>query len=162
MLTRSRAAVAIVGVLACGVLVSCASSEPKSDFELDVDSDEIRVAISEEVARGLIEEFLGASLDCDGEVDDGLGQLLTQLDRGGPHSRATYRDGESTINAQRRGRKVTFDLAGRGTGGIEATMPWAVAECLLGRSTTVDKSFSSAIKVKVTNPDGRNFSFKLQ
>jgi hypothetical protein len=142
--------------------LSCASSEPKSDFELDVDSHEIRMAISEEVARGVMEEFIGADLDCQGEIDEGLGELLSQLDRGGPRSRATYRDGESTINARRHGGKVSFDITGRGSGKIEATMPWAVAECLLGRSTTVDKSLASGVTVKVSNPEGRNFSFKLQ
>jgi hypothetical protein len=41
-------------------------------------------------------------------------------------------------------------------------MPWAIAECLLGNDTSIDKTVTSSIKVKVTNDDGRNFSFKLQ
>ena len=40
-------------------------------------------------------------------------------------------------------------------------MPWAVAECLLGRKTTVDEAIRSSIKVKVTNEDGGSFSFRL-
>ena len=41
-------------------------------------------------------------------------------------------------------------------------MPWAIAECLLGKDTTIDRTMTSSIRVKVTNDDGRNFSFKLQ
>ena len=43
--------------------LACASSEPKSDFELDVDDDEISVALSEAVARGLMEDLIGADLE---------------------------------------------------------------------------------------------------
>ena len=88
--------------------------------------------------------------------------LLTKLDRGGPRSHATYRDGETRINATRRGGKLDFEITGEGSGKIEATMPWAVARCLLGQETSIDKTMTSSIKIKVTNEDGRNFSFRLQ
>ena len=152
----------IMVIAVLGTVTSCASSEPKSDFNLDIDSDEIRVALSEEVVRGLMEEFIGADLDCKSEIDGGLESLLKKLDQEGPRSRATYRDGETTVNARRRGGKLDLDFSGRSSGRIEATMPWAVAECLLGNTTSIRKTTTSSIKVKVTNPDGRNFSFKLQ
>ena len=41
-------------------------------------------------------------------------------------------------------------------------MPWAIAECMLGRNTSIEDTFTSSIKVKVTNEDGRNFSFRLR
>ncbi|MDX2437349.1 MAG: hypothetical protein QNL88_09890 [Acidobacteriota bacterium] len=149
----------VAAVLAVGL--SCTTSEPKSDFNIDVDANQIRVALSEDVARGLMEELIGTDLDCTGDIDGGLETLLQKLDQNGPRSRATYRDGESTITARRRGGKVDLDLSGGGSGSIEATMPWAVAECLLGRTTSIDAAMTSAIKVKVTNPEGRNYSFKL-
>jgi len=142
--------------------LACASSEPKSDFELDIDDEEISVAISEAVARGLMEDLIGADLECDGEVDDNLRALLEKLDRDGPRARASYRDGEDTVSGRRRGSKLDLEIHGDGPGKIEATMPWALGECLLGRSTSIDDTFTSSIKVKVSNPDGRNFSFKLQ
>ena len=161
MTTRSRIArwTMIAALLSVGI--SCTSSEPKSDFSFDVDDEQIRVALSEDVARGLMKELIGTDLDCTGDIDGGLETLLQKLDQNGPGSRATYRDGESTITARRRGRKVDLDLSGGGSGRIEATMPWAVAECLLGRITSIDAATTSAIKVKVTNPEGRNYSFKL-
>ena len=44
--------IALVLVIAF-LAFACASSEPKSDFELDVNDHEITVAVSEAVARGL-------------------------------------------------------------------------------------------------------------
>ena len=141
--------------------VACASAEPTSDLNIDVDDNEIRVAVSAEVARGLMEELIGSDLDCQGEIDTGMEKLLRKLDHGGPRSQASYRDGETTIAARRQGGRLNLEISGSGSGRIEATMPWAVADCLLGKTTTIDKTITSSIKVKVTNEDGRNFSFQL-
>jgi hypothetical protein len=144
------------------VAMSCASSEPKSDFAIDVDSDEIRVAMSAEVARGLMEELIGADLDCRSEIDGGMEKLLLKLQHDGPRAHATTRNGETTIRGSRRGSRVDLVMTGEGQGKIEATMPWAVADCLLGNRTSIDDTVTSSIKVKVTNEDGRNFSFRLR
>lgn len=151
----------IVVVAATGVIVACASSGRNSDLSIDVESDEIRVAVSQAVAQGVMESLLGSDLECDRGVEGEFAKLLTQLDRGGPRSTATYRDGENTIHARRRGGKLDLKITGQGSGRIEATMPWAVAECLLGNPTSVGKTVTPAVKVKVVNPDGRNFSFKM-
>ena len=152
----------MVAIITVAVAASCASSEPKSDLDINVDSDEIRVALSEEIARGLIEDYVGADLSCDGEIDGDMERLLQKLDRDGPRSKASYRDGETTISARRRGGKFDLDISGRGSGRIEATMPWAIADCMLGKTTQLDRALTSSIKVKVINEDGRNFSFRLQ
>lgn len=151
-------AAAAFAAIACG----CASSEPRSDLELEVGGDEIRLALSQEVARGVVEGLLGSSLECEGDIDDGLRELLSELERGGPRSRASRRDGETTLEARRRGGRLDLEIRGNGPGKIEAGMPWAVAECLLGRTTTVERAVSSSIRVKVSNPNGRKFSFTIQ
>ena len=151
------------GALVISVLtLSCASSEPKSDFELDLDDDEISVAISKEVARGLVEGLIGSDLECEGDVDGEFEALLEELDRRGPRSRASIRDGETTVDGRRRAGKLDLAIHGAGSGKIEATMPWAIAQCLLGNTTSIDKTVTSSIRVKVTNDEGRNFSFRLQ
>ena len=152
----------LVAAASLVVAFSCASSEPRSDLDLEVDGSEIRLALSEEVARGAVEGLLGSSLECDGEIDDNLRELLTTLEHGGPGSHATRRDGETTLDARRRGGRLDLELRGSGPGRIQASMPWAFAECLLGRTTTVERAVSSTIKVKVINPEGRNFSFKIE
>jgi hypothetical protein len=151
-----------VTAMILAVALSCASSEPEPDLELDLGGDEVRLEVSEAVARAAVEGILGASLECDGEIDDGLRELLSGLDRGGPRSRATRHDGETTLEARRRGGRLDLEIRGGGRGRIEASMPWAVAECLLGRSTTVQRAVSSAIEVRVVNPEGRTFSFRIQ
>ena len=153
-----------VGVLTLAIAflaLACASSEPKSDFELDIDDDEITVAISEAVARRLMEDLIGADLECEDGADGEFREFLERLDRGGSRAKASYRDDESTIEGRRRGNKLDLKIRSAGSGKIEATMPWAIAECMLGNSTSIDKTFSS-IKVKVTNEDGRNFSFSMR
>ena len=142
--------------------LACASSQKQSDLELDVDSDEIRLAISKEVAQAVMEDLVGSHLECDGDVDGQFGALLAKLDEGGPRAKAHYRDGESIVDARRRGSKLDLEIRGEGSGRIEATMPWALAECMLGKDTSIDTSFTSSVRVRVTNEDGRNFSFKLQ
>jgi hypothetical protein len=144
-----------------GTIAGCASSEPKSGLNIDVNDGDVTVVVSEEVARGLMESLIGSDLNCRSDIDGSLKELLLTLDRSGPRSHATVRDGETTLAAHRRGGKVDLDISGAGSGRIEATMPWAVAQCLLGKTTTIDRTVSSAIRVKVTNPNGRNFSFKL-
>ena len=154
-----------LGVLTLAIAflaLACASSEPKSDFALDIDDDEITVAISEAVARGVMDDLIGADLECDGDLDDQLKTFLEKLDEGGPRARASYRDGENTVDGRRRGGKLDLRIRGAGSGKIEATMPWAIAECMLGNSTSIDDAFTSSIKVEVTNEDGRNFSFRLR
>ena len=151
----------VVIVATAAMIAGCATSEPRSDLNIDVNDTSISVAVSESVARGLMENLIGSDLDCRSDIDGNLEGLLEKLDRGGPRSRATVRDGETTLSAHRRGGRLDLDISGAGSGRIEATMPWAVAECLLGNTTTIDHAVTSAIRVKVVNPEGRNFSFKL-
>ena len=153
-----------LGVLSLAIAflaLACASSEPKSDFELDIDDDEITVAISKAAAQGLMEGLIGSDLECKEGADGQFRTFLEKLDQGGPRAKASYRDSENTIDGRRRGSKLDLKISGTGSGKIEATMPWAIAECMLGNSTSIGESFTS-IKVKVTNDDGRNFSFRLR
>ena len=152
----------LVTATTLAVALSCASIEPEPGLDFKLSGDEVRLELSEDVARAAVEGILGSILECDGEIDDDLRELLSALERGGPRSRATRRDGETTLDARRRGGRLDLEIRGGGPGKIEASMPWAVAECLLGRSTTVDRAVSSAIKVRVSNPDGRALSFTIQ
>jgi hypothetical protein len=151
----------VLMVATVALIAGCATSEPKSDLNIDVDDNDISVAVSEAVARGFMENLIGSDLNCRSDIDGSLKELLLTLDRNGPRSHATVRDGETTLAAHRRGGRVDLDISGSGSGRIEATMPWAAAECLLGKTTTIDHTVTSVIRVKVTNPEGRNFSFKL-
>jgi len=141
--------------------VACTSSKSQPDLVVDLDEDKFSIAISSAAARGVIEDLVGSQLDCKGEVDSDVEALLRTLAKGGSRATATFRDGETTVVARRRGGKLRLDIGGAGPGKIEATMPWAVAECLLGQEISVDRAVRSSIKVKVTDEDGGSFSFRL-
>lgn len=151
--------VSTVAVLA--LTLSCASSKKQPDLVVDSDEGNLTVAISAATARAVVEELVGADLDCEADTDDKMTSLLSTLDQGGARSRASYRDGETIVEGRRRGGRLDIEIRGSGSGRIEATMPWAVAECLLGRKTAVDEAIRSSIKVKVTNDEGGSFSFRL-
>lgn len=151
---------ALVAVLS--FTLACASSgHQRSDVDFAIHDEEIRLQLSEELARAAVTSLLGSGLECDGAVDPELGRLLAALDRGGPRSKATLRTGETTLEGRRRGTRVTLELSGSGPGSIELTMPWAAAECFLGRATRVDHAVSDAIRVEVRNPGRRDFSFTV-
>ena len=58
------------------------AAEPKSDFELDVDDDEITVAISKAVPlRVVMEGLIGSDLECEEGAD---GQFRTFLEKARP------------------------------------------------------------------------------
>ncbi len=160
-MSRRTSLVAFSTVAALVVALSCASSKKQPDLVVDSDEGNLTVAISAATARAVVEELIGGDLDCQADTDGEMESLLRTLDRGGARSRASYRDGETTVEGRRRGGRLDIEIRGSGSGHIEATMPWAVAECLLGRKTTVDKTIRSSIKVKVTNDDGGSFSFRL-
>ena len=141
--------------------VACTSSKSQPDLVVDLDEDNFSIAISSAAARGVIEDLVGSQLDCKGEVDSDVEALLRTLANGGRRANASFRDGETTVVARRRGAKLRLDISGAGSGRIEATMPWAVAECLLGQEISVDRAVRSSIKVKVTDEDGGSFSFRL-
>lgn len=149
-------------IAALSVIGGCASSTPQSDLDLKLDDEEMQLTLSEAWARAAVEGLLGSALECRGDADAGLRELLEELDRGGPRSHATRRDGETTLEARRRGGRLDVEIRGSTSGRIEARMPWAMAECLLGRSTSTDRAITSAIDVKVSNPAGRDFSFRIQ
>lgn len=126
------------------------------------DGNGLVVAVSEALARSLLEGVVGADLNCGADMDADFEAVLHKLDRGGRGSRATIRDENGVLTARRSGRslKLDFDDAD-GSGGLEVKMPWAVAECLLDGSATLSAKDAGSIKVKITGSEGGSFEFKV-
>jgi hypothetical protein len=56
---------------------------------------------------------------------------------------------------------VRLDISSGDDGAsIEANLPWAFVECLLGRPTTIDER-SFLVRVKVTGEGGGTFEFHI-
>lgn len=126
------------------------------------DGDGFVVAMSEALARSLLEGMVGADLKCGTDLDSEFSAMLRKLDRGGRGSRATIRDEDGVITARRSGRSLKIDFEDAdGDGGLRVKMPWAVAECLLDGSATLRSRDADSIRVKLIGPDGGSFEFKI-
>jgi hypothetical protein len=145
--------------------IACASSTPAEQKSLTVseskDGQGVVVAVSEALARELLEDTLGSELNCDGELDPEFEDMLRTLDRQGRGGRATLTDEDSVVTAHRRGRTVEFDVRDlEGGGAIEVVMPWAVADCLLGESATLDKGFAD-VRVTIKGEGGGSSELRV-
>jgi len=161
-------AVTITVLVGAALVASgCSSSAPRNDKALSIsqaaDGKGIEVAVSEALARSLLEQAIGAEIECGTELDDGFGELLRELDRGGRRSRATLRDGDQVVTAVRSGRrlKMRFDNIDD-DGRFEVTMPWAVAECLLDGSAELTDKDVDRIQVRVIGGDGGSFEIAVR
>jgi hypothetical protein len=145
-------------VLICSIslAVGCATAEPESDLRLDIADDDIELTVSSETVRSLLAEALDHPLECSGDVDPDLRAFLERLDRG-PRARATLTSGDGTLTGRRRGGRLELRANGTEGGRLEATLPWAVGECLLGRGTTVERALGAGripVEVRVVSADG--------
>ncbi len=126
------------------------------------DGNGLVVAMSEALARSLLEGMVGADLKCGSDIDGDFAAMLHKLDRGGRGSRATIRDEDSVITARRSGNSLKIELDDAdGGGGLRVKMPWAVAECLLDGSSTLSAKDAGSIRVKLVGSDGGSFEFKI-
>ena len=119
------------------------------------------VAVSESLARSVLEGIVGADLECGADLDSDFAAMLRELDRGGRGSRATIRDEDGVITARRSGRSLKIDFDDADGGGLEIKMPWAVAECLLDGSATLNEKDAGSIRVKLVGSEGGSFEFKV-
>jgi len=145
---------------------ACASSVPPEQKSLTVseskDGQGVVVAVSEALARELLEDAFGSELSCDGDLEPEFEGMLRTLDRQGRGARTTISDDDSVVTARRRGRSVEFDVRDLDGGGeIQVVMPWAVAECLLGETTGIDKGFGD-VRVSIKGEGGGSFEFRVE
>ncbi|MGD8439365.1 MAG: hypothetical protein PVG53_02440 [Holophagae bacterium] len=165
----SHLCVATMAILvgAAVTTTGCSSSAPRDTKALSIsqsaDGKGIEIAVSEGLARSVLEQAIGAEIECGAELDDDFGRLLRELDRGGRHSRGTLRDDDGVVTATRSGSKLrmkfdTVDDDGR----FEVTMPWAVAECLLDGSARLTDRDVGRIKVRVIGGEGGSFELAVK
>ena len=159
---RMSAGHGALGAALAVALVTLAAAAQAADLELDLDDDELSIAISKAAVRGFVDELLGHTLQCDGDLDGPMRTLLEELERRGPRARASIRDDDALIEGRRRGGSVRFTIRDEGTGHIQFAAPWELARCLLGHDVTIDRATTSRIKVKVVTDEGKKFSFTMK
>jgi len=145
------------------LLAGCASGQTKSLTISEADGGNgVAVAVSEALAREIFEGAIGTELDCRADLDPKFESMLRTLDRGGRGSQTTLRVDDTIVHARRRNKSIRFDISDRDRdGSIEAVVPWAFAECLLGRSTSIGEG-AGPIRIKFTGEGGGSFEFKVK
>jgi hypothetical protein len=156
----------VAALLLALLLVAVAASAGDRGRSLTItageNGDQLEVVVSRALAMTVLNEVVGSTLSCDGAVDSEFRALLQRLDAGGRGTRATLREDGSVIEARRRAHTVKLDIHDlEGGGKIEVVMPWAVADCVLGRDVTLDSS-ARKIKVKIKGAEGGSFEFKVK
>jgi len=140
-----------------------AKSTTSVSISRNSDGDELVVAVSEALARTILEEVVGADLKCGADVDHEFAAMLRELDREGRGGRAAIRDDDGVMIARRSGRSLKMEIRDSDGGGrLEVKMPWAVAECLLDGSATLSTKDAASIRVKLVGSDGGSFEFKIE
>jgi hypothetical protein len=163
-MTTNTPALAAAALLLASAFVGCSSSRSEPDLRLDLDDSSIELAVSSDLARSLLEDALDTPLDCSGDLDPELRSFLAALDRRS-RGRATLRNGNSELVGRRRGGRLDLELRGRDGGRLEATLPWAVADCLLGRDITLDEALGRGrrpVEVRVVGADGQRLAASLR
>jgi hypothetical protein len=156
-----------VMVASLAVGVGCASSGDRGSKSLSISEsahgDGIVVAVSEALARSLLEDVVGSEIECGAELDDEFSAMLAELDREGRGGRATLRGDDGVLTARRSGSslKMTFRAAD-GEGRLEVRMPWAVAECLVDGSASLSSRDAGRIEVRVVGADGGSFELAVR
>ena len=123
-------------------LTSCASSKPEESFEMAISADSLSVQLSRDMVVGLLEDGLDTTLDCNTEPDDELRELFEPLARK-RYASSTIGEGDDRIVARRRGSTLYLTIGDRHAGHIRAKMSWGIAECLLGRDTTLEEALGN-------------------
>jgi hypothetical protein len=162
---RISIATALVLTAFAPLVFGAGASSKKATRSLSIsetkDGNGVVVAMSEALARSLLEGMVGADLECGSDLDGDFAAMLEKLDRGGRGSRATIRDEDGVITARRSGKNLKIELDDADGGGLRVKMPWAVAECLLDGSATLSAKDAGSIRVKLVGSDGGSFEFKI-
>ncbi len=172
MHSRRPVVVFLVGAVVALLAAGCASTTPPPPdtvaLQLHGASGEgLTVRVSSHFVREAVESALGSSLECHDTVDRDLAALLAELDRRGPHARATVRRDGDVLRGSRRGRRLDLSIKGDDGDALEIRMPWAVAECLLGRATSLHDALASSggrpvLELRVAGADGGTFKASLE
>ncbi len=152
----------LVVLISCAQL-ACSSSKKSNTVTLAYGGGSTELTISDSVVRGMLENALDSDLECDGDLDPPLRNVFEKLERTSK-GHASIRGSDSTLYAKRRGGRLELRIDDHDGGRIETTMPWAVAECLLGRSTTLDEALGWGrvpIEVEITGSDGTRIVARL-
>jgi len=163
---RVMFAMLVVLLVSSSTVTGCSSTSKRESKSVTISESKggngLVVAMSEALARSLVEGMIGAEIECGGDLDSEFAGVLRELDRSGRGSRASLRDEDGIISLRRSGSSLKMKIDDLDGGGrIEVKMPWTVAECLLDGSAELSAGDADSIRIKVTGSEGGSFEFAV-
>lgn len=136
----------------------------KKDKELSVqiegdDGINISFSISADFVDSILEGLAGSSMDCEITTDEDTRAMLEHLDRRGNGSKYRFRDDDGKlIKASRRRGQLELDITRSGEKDAHVSLPWVLAECMLGREV----EFSGDSNAKFSVEDDGAIRVRIQ
>lgn len=139
----SRQALGIIALFAAVLLVSPSFADKKKEMTIDIENAEgenISIAISSNLVEGIIQGLSENDMECDATTDEETLAMLEHLDRKGEGSKYSFTNDEGElVKARRRKGQWEMEVVKEGEKNTVISMPWGMAECMLGRDVAAYK-----------------------
>lgn len=139
----SRQALGIIALFAAVLLVSPSFADKKKEMTIDIENAEgenISIAISSNLVEGIIQGLSENDMECDATTDEETLAMLEHLDRKGEGSKYSFTNDEGAlVKARRRKGQWEMEVVKEGEKNTVISMPWGMAECMLGRDVAAYK-----------------------
>ena len=117
------------------------AGKDKKEMTIDIqnaDGENISITVSSDLVEGIIQGLSESSMSCDkDDLDPETEAMLEHLDRQGEGSKYSYTNEEGKlVKARRRKGQWEMTVVQDGEKDTKISMPWAMAECMLGRDVS--------------------------
>jgi len=136
--------------IAAGLLLASTAAfagKDNKNLELSIqgaDGGDLSFSISADFVDSIFEGLAGAKVDCDVTTDRETLAMLEHLDHRGVGSRYRFEtDDGQTIKARRSKHHLELRVLERGEEPVRVELPWAIAECMMGREGSASLSGGS-------------------
>ena len=119
------------------------AGDKHKDMTIDIknsDGENISIVVSSNLVDGIIKGLSENDMECDTTTDKETLAMLQHLDRKGEGSKYTFANDEGeTVKARRRKGQWEMEVVKEGENNTIISMPWGMAECMLGREVAAYK-----------------------
>jgi hypothetical protein len=132
---KIRIAALTAVLLMASVTAFAGNMKDEMTIELEgSDGKTLSLSISADFVSKLAEGLSGSNWDCDGTTEEDTRAMLEHLSKRGEGSKYTLkRDHGEVIKARRKKGQLQLQIEKPGEKETEVSMPWSLAECMLGR-----------------------------
>lgn len=148
-----------LAILAALSILAAPSFAGKKDKEMTIDienaeGENISISISSNLVDGIIEGLSENDMECDTTTDEETLAMLQHLDRKGSGSKYTFTNDEGeVVKARRTKGQWEMRVVKDGEKDTTISMPWGMAECMLGRDVKAFKG-KNELEFKIEKDGG--------